>query len=185
LYSVEGRDTWGGAYNAEVEAMLIEGYWHPGETMHDKPEVAKNNRASWVPVPMSRKDVKSQGAGGHMWSVFKGSKDPETVFKIGEFLNTKESCDILWKNQGWLPGIKAYINSVDPSIYPGVDFYFKSVTEATEWHWAARCEITTFASNEYLSLKDKVNRDEMTAEQAAEELQKRCEEEYKNAGFGA
>ena len=42
--SVEGQGTWGGSYNAEVQAMIIEGYWHPGETAKEKPEVAKLNR---------------------------------------------------------------------------------------------------------------------------------------------
>ncbi len=185
LYNVAGRDTWGGAYNAEAECGLIEGYWHPGETMHDKPDVAANNRATWLPVPASRRGVKVQGAGGHVWTIFKGSKNPDVMFKIGELLNTVEPGKILWELQGWLPSGKAFLDTVDPAVYPGLDFYFKSYKEATEWVAPARCEITSFVSNEYLNIKDKVNRNEMTPEQAAEELQRRCEEEYKNAGFAS
>ena len=185
MYNVEGRDTWGGAYNSEVEATIIEGYWHPGETSHDKPEVAAKNRASWLPVPASRKGTKVQGAGGHIWTMFKDSKNPNGMWPIAEFMNTVEPCNILWEKQGWLPAVKSFIEGVDPGKYPGLDFYFKSMTETTEWHSAARCEITAFASNEYLNIKEKVNRDEMTPEQAAEEFQKRCEEEYKNAGFAS
>ncbi len=29
MRSVEGQGTWGGSFNAQVQAMLIEGYWHP------------------------------------------------------------------------------------------------------------------------------------------------------------
>lgn len=184
LYNVEGRDTWGGAYNGEVECMIIEGYWHPGETMFAAPEVAANNRAAFLPVPASRKGTKVQGAGGHTWTIFTTSKDPETIYKIGEFLNTQEPCDIIWKSQGWLPAVKSYLNTVDSSIYPGLDFYFKSLEEANYWQAPFKCEITSFVSNEYTSLREKVNRDEMTPEQAAEELQTRCETEYQNAGFG-
>jgi len=54
MRSVEGQGTWGGAYNAGVQAMIIEGYWHPGETHKDKPEVSQHNRASWLPVPEGR-----------------------------------------------------------------------------------------------------------------------------------
>jgi len=183
LYSGEGMDTWGGAYNSQSECMIIEGYWHPGETMFAQPDVAKVNRASWLPVPMSRKGAKVQSAGGHLWTIFKDSKDPETMYKIGEFLNNKEPCDILWKSQGWLPATKAYLDQVDASVYPGLDFYFKSYKESTDFYTPPRCEIYSFISNEYLSLKDKVNRDEMTPEQAADELQKRSDEEYKNQGF--
>ncbi|MBI4927298.1 MAG: extracellular solute-binding protein [Anaerolineae bacterium] len=185
MYSAEGRDTWGGAYNAGVEAALIEGYWHPGETAFSAPDVSAVNRASWLPVPTSRKGVKVQGAGGHLWTMFKGAKNPEVMFKVGEFLNTNEPSMILWNTQGWLPAAKSFLDTVDPAKYPGLDFYFKSAKEATEWHSAARCEITAFASTEYLALKESVNRGEMTPEQAAEQMQSRCEEEYKNAGFAA
>jgi multiple sugar transport system substrate-binding protein len=43
LHAVEGQGTWGDSFNAEVQAMLIEGYWHPGETVAAKPEVAQYN----------------------------------------------------------------------------------------------------------------------------------------------
>lgn len=185
LYSVEGRDTWGGAYNGGVECALIEGYWHPGETAFAAPEISKVNRASWLPVPANRKGVKAQLAGGHSWTIFKGAKNPEVSFKIGEFLNTNDPCTIIWNNQGWLPAVSSFLDTVDYSKYPGLDFYFESAKEATEWSSPARCEITAFVGNEYLALGEKVNRGEMTAEQAAEEFQKRCEEEYKNAGFAS
>ena len=32
MRQVEGQGGWGGSFNAEVQAMIIEGYWHPGET---------------------------------------------------------------------------------------------------------------------------------------------------------
>jgi len=183
LYSAEGRDTWGGAYNVEAESMIIEGYWHPGETAFSAPEISAQNRATWLPVPADRKGTKAQLAGGHSWTIFKESKKPDIMFKIGEFLNTKDPCTIIWNNQGWLPAVKSFLDSVDPSKYPGLDFYFMSAKETTEWHTPARCEITSFVSNEYLSLKDQVNRNEMTPEQAAEEFQKRVETEYTNQGF--
>jgi ABC-type glycerol-3-phosphate transport system substrate-binding protein len=184
LYSVEGRDTWGGAYNAEVECALIEGYWHPGETAYDAPDVSQYNRATWLPVPESRRGVKSQGAGGHLWTFFVGSKNPEGMFKIAELMNLDKICDIFFDTQGWLPAVKSYLATADRNKYPGLAFYFESGEQATEWYAPAKCEITDFASTEYLSLKDKVNRDEMTAEEAAAELQSRCEEEYIAAGFG-
>jgi hypothetical protein len=56
---------WGGSYNAEVQAMIIDGYWRPGGTMINKPEVGEVNRTVWAPVPDSRKGTKVQGFGGH------------------------------------------------------------------------------------------------------------------------
>ncbi len=183
VYSVEGRDTWGGAYNAEVEAMIIEGYWHPGETANSAPEVAEHNRATWLPVPESRRGVRPQCSGGHLIVFFQGAKQIELAFKIAELMNHQVACDAFFNNLGWLPAIKSYYDTVDASVYPGLDFYFQSANEATEWHSPALCEITEFASNEYLNVKDKVNRNEMTPAEAAAELQKRCEDEYTAAGF--
>ena len=65
LRQAEGMGGWGGPYNAEAQAMLIEGYWHPGETTVQAPEVAKLNKASWAPVINSIKGKKVQEAGGH------------------------------------------------------------------------------------------------------------------------
>lgn len=185
LYSVDGHDDWGGAYNAEIECSLIEGYWHPGETYNSAPEVAAKNRASWLPVPAARKGEKVQGSGGHLWTVIKDSKSPEITYKIGEFLATQKPCEILWKGQGWLPAVKTFLDSVDTNTYPGLDFYFKSVKEATKIYAPPRCEIYSFLYNEYVSIKDQVNRNEVTPEQAAEEMQKRADTEYKNSGFAS
>lgn len=185
MYSVEGRDTWGGAYNAKVESMIIEGYWHPGETANEAPEVSEHNRATWLPVPESRRGITVQGAAGHMIVFFKGSQNPEGLFKVAEYMQSQVACDAFFNNLGWLPSITSYYDTVDASKYPGLDFYFKSAVEADEIYAPARCEITDFASNEFLSLKDQVNRDMMTPAEAAAELQRRCTEEYEAAGFAA
>jgi multiple sugar transport system substrate-binding protein len=185
MRQVEGQGTWGGSYNTEIQAMIIEGYWHPGESMIEKPEVGKYNMATWAPVPDSRKGVKVQGYGGHYVIIFKDSKNKEAMFKVAEFLNTNKACEVIFKNVGWLPGLKPYLQTVDPKTYPGLDFYFKSVTEATEFSSPARCPITNFTSTQYQELREKVYREQMTGKEAAAEFQKRCDTEYKQAGFGA
>ena len=84
MRSVEGQDTWGGSYNAEVQAMIIEGYWHPGETMAQKPEVGKYNRATWVPVPEDRRGAKIQGTGGHYVIFFKDAPNAQAGFPFAD-----------------------------------------------------------------------------------------------------
>jgi multiple sugar transport system substrate-binding protein len=185
MRQVEGQGTWGGSYNTEIQAMIIEGYWHPGETMIRKPGVGMFNMATWAPVPDSRKGVKVQGYGGHYVIIFKDAKNQELMFKLAEFLNTDTACSIIFKGVGWLPGLKPFLSTVDPKTYPGLEFYFKSMTEATEWSSPARCPITSFAGQQYVELREKVFRDQMTAKAAAVEFQKRCENEYKQQGFGA
>lgn len=184
MRQVAANETWGGSYNAEVQAMIIEGYWHPGETQAQKPEVAQYNRATWVPVPEERRGEKVQGTGGHYVVFFKEAKKTEAGFKFAEFLTTDELCDKIFKELGWLPAYKPYLDKADPNAYPGLEFYFRSVKEATDLQPAIACPITSFVQTNYEQLSDDVNRGKMTGKDAAAELQQRCEKEYKNAGFG-
>jgi len=183
MRNVEGQGGWGPSFNASVQAMIIEGYWHPGETVIQKPEVGKLNRTTWGPVPASRKGVKVQGTGGHYVIFFKDSKNTKEMFKIAEFLNSDKACDIMFKDVGWLPGKKDFIAKADPSAFPGLKFYFDSATQATEWSSPARCPITSFASQQYQELREKVFRNQMKAADAAAEFQKRLEDEWKKQGF--
>lgn len=184
MRSVAANETWGGSFNAEVQAMIIEGYWHPGETQAQMPEVAKHNRATWVPVPESRRGVKIQGTGGHFNVFFKDAKRAQEAFKFAEFLNSDEVCAKMFNDLGWLPAYKPFLSKADPNAYPGLKFYFDSVNEATEIEHAIACPIQSFVETAYGELREAVYRNTMTGADAAAEFQKRCETEYKNAGFG-
>lgn len=185
MRQVEGQGGWGPSFNAEVQAALIEGYWHPGETQIAVPEVAQYNRATWGPVPDERKGTKVQATGGHYVIIFKEAARTEDIFRVAEFLNTDTAMNIIFNNTGWLPGKTSFIETIDPSTFPGLDFYFQSVNEATEWSSPARCPITQFASQQWAQLREAHFREEMTAAETAAEFQRRCEEEYRNAGFAA
>lgn len=184
MRSVEGQGSWGGSFNAGIQAMLVEGYWHPGETFNEKPDVAKLNRATWIPVPEGRKGAKVQQGGGHMVFLYKGAKNPpEWAWPVAEFINTKEHCDPVFSTVGWLPDYKPYLATVDASPYPGLDFYIRSVDEATEWNFPLWCEIETFVNTKYNEYFEKVYRGEMTGKDAAAALQKDAEQEWKEAGY--
>ena len=96
---------WGASYNAGVQNMIIEGYWHPGETFIQKPEIAKFNMATWAPVPASRKGAKIQSANAHFVGLFKDGKHPDEMFKIAEFLLNDIALDIIFKEVGWITGL--------------------------------------------------------------------------------
>jgi ABC-type glycerol-3-phosphate transport system substrate-binding protein len=184
LRAVEGQGTWGGAFNAEVQAMIIEGYWHPGETAHEKPEVSAVNRATWVPVPEERRGAKIQFGGGHMVLFFKDATNPiQDAFPVAEFLQSDIHCDAVFKTIGWLPAYKSYIQAADASAFPGLEFYFKSIDEATEMHNAIRNPITSFVGQTWSELREAVYRDEMTGKEAAAKFQEACEQEWEEAGF--
>ncbi len=62
MRQVQGNGGWGAAFEAGVQTMIIEGYWHPGETMINKPETGQFNQATWAPAV--GRPQRCQGAGG-------------------------------------------------------------------------------------------------------------------------
>jgi multiple sugar transport system substrate-binding protein len=183
MRSVEGHGTWGGSFNAEVQAMIIEGYWHPGETAAEKPEVAPYNRATWLPVPENRRGVKPQGTGGHLVLMFKESVNPEGMFKVSEVLSTQTAVQIIYDSLGWIGPIKGF--SPDISKYPGLQFYFDTIDDANEWHSPAKCPITGFVNDNYVEVREYVLRSDMTSAEAAAELQRRVDDEWIASGLGS
>ena len=183
MRQVEGQGSWGGSYASEVQAIMIDGYWRPGGININKPEVGQYNRASWAPVPSHRSDVRVQGTGGHYVIIYNDSVNKEEMFRVGEFLNTNEAMDIIFAESGWLPGKVDYLETVDSDRYPGLKFYFDSIDEATEWSSPARCPITIFARSQFNELRENQYRDQISAKEAAAEMQRRCVEEYSAAGF--
>ena len=93
LNSAAGQEVWVPGFDAEVEAIVIDGYWHVGWEEVGKPDLAKRLKYTWMPVPDSRKGVKPQLSGGHTVLTFKGTKVPEGAYKLQELLNTKNAYD--------------------------------------------------------------------------------------------
>jgi len=184
MRSVAGQGTWGDSYNARVQASIIEGYWHPGETAVQKPEVSKFNTATWAPVSDARKGKKIQGVGGHFIPILVGAKNPQGAFKLAEWFSTNQACDIMFKEVGWLPPRKTYLSTVKADPYPGLQFYLDSVTQATDWTPNfRRSPIHGYIQSQYQELRDSVNRGKMSPEAAAAEMQKRTDTEWKNQGY--
>ena len=183
MRQVEGNGGWGAAYNAGVQNMIIEGYWHPGETQIQMPEIAQFNRASWAPVPSDRKDANIMATGAHFVVLFKDSKNKEGAFKLGEFFNTDVAQDIIFNEVGWIHGRKSWLAKVDKNKYPGLDFYIDSADKVTEWTVGRRCPINQFVITQYTELREQVYRDLMDPQAAADELQKRAEAEWAAQGF--
>ncbi len=185
LRQVEGQGTWGASYNAGVQNMIIEGYWHPGETQIQKPEIAQYNRATWAPVPASRAGQKIQATAPHFVMILKDGKNHEGAFKLGEFFNTTPAMDIIFKDVGWIHGVKAFLETIDPNTYPGLDFYINNTEQATDFVLLRRCPIQPFVNTQYAELREQVFRDLMTPQAAADELQNRALTEWDAQGLGA
>ena len=184
LRQAEGMGGWGGSYNAEAQAMLIEGYWHPGETTVQAPEVAKLNKASWAPTTNGAKGKKVQEAGGHTFAIFKSSKYPKEAFKLAEFFNQDTPLNTLFKEVGWIVGKKPWMEkNVKPDAFPGLDFYFNKVNDTTDWFQLRRCPLHGYLWNQWSEVREMVYRGKLTPAQGAAEMQKRAETEWKNQGL--
>lgn len=179
----EGMGGWGGAFNAGMQTMIMEGYWHPGETQIQKPEIAQFNRATWAPVPASRKGKKIMATGAHFIQIFKDAKHKDGIYKFSELLFSDAFADILFKEVGWIFGRKSWLSKADPKAYPGLDFYLAAADQVEEWIIGRRCPIHWFLANQYGELREKVYRDQMTAKEAAAELQKRADDEWAAQGL--
>ena len=184
MRQVEGNGTWGAAYNAGIQNMITEGYWHPGETQIQMPEVAQFNRASWAPVPADRKDANIMATGLHAVVIFKDAKNKEGAFKLGEFFQTPTALDTIFGEVGWIHGVKSWLATIDKNKYPGQAFYVDAGPEVTEWTIGRRCPINDFVITQYTELREQVYRDLMEPQAAADELQKRAEGEWQAQGLG-
>jgi hypothetical protein len=184
LRQVQGNGQWGAAFEAGVQTMIIEGYWHPGEVQIVKPEIAQYNRATWAPVSDDRREVKMQAVNAHFVQILKDGKNPDGAFKLGEFFNTVKACQIVFEEVGWIHPLKEFIPTVDAQAYPGLDFYVASEQEATEWYLLRRCPIHWFVKTQLDEIRDLIARDQMSADEGAAELQRRAVDEFQAQGLG-
>ena len=99
------------------------------------------------------------------------------------WINSKACMDIIFETIGWLPANAEYIRSVDTSAVPGLDFYVRSIDEATHWYGPVQCEIQNFVQTKYREAREAVYRGTMTGTEAAAMLQSAAEEEWEAAGF--
>ena len=164
--------TWTGpsaGFCVGTQAVQINGYWTPGEMAHVAPD--KNISYSWVPVPEGRRGAKVQSMGGHYVFLPVGSPHPKEAFRFGEYLMTDEACDIIYDGLGWLPARHSYLAKADISKYKGLDWFVKSVDEATELTEVVMDPITQITSTTFTKLCDAVIYGDKTPQEAAAEFQ--------------
>lgn len=184
MRQVEGNGTWGAAYNAGVQTMIMEGYWHPGETQIQQPDIAPFNKSTWAPVPASREGSKIMATGPHFVQLFKDGNNPNEMFLFAEHLFEDSPADIIFKEVGWIFGRISWLQNVDKNYFPGLAFYVEATEQVTDWIVGRRCPIHWFVTNQSAELREKVYRGELNSGEAVEELQRRALEEWEASGLG-
>jgi ABC-type glycerol-3-phosphate transport system substrate-binding protein len=162
------------SFPAGVQGMIIEGYWTCGWLTHSAPD--KKMRFAWSPTSSDRKGVKFQSTGGHYLNIPQGA-NLEEAFKFAEFSTTHEAADIIFEATGFLGASLSYLEKVDTSKTPGLDWFIASATEADEMNACAACPLSGFVTEQWRNTVDAVNFGDKTPEQAAQDLQKICTEE--------
>jgi ABC-type glycerol-3-phosphate transport system substrate-binding protein len=165
-----------------VQAAQINGYWTPGEMATAAPN--ENISYSWPMVPTPRKGTKIQSMGGHYVFLPVGSPHPKEAFKFGEYALSTKAADIIYNGLGWLPSSKSYLAKANISKYKGLDWFVKSVDEATELSEVIMDPITQVTANTFSKLMDAVNYGDKTPQQAASEMQATLTDELSKAMAG-
>lgn len=183
MRQVEGNGAWGAAYNAGVQTMIMEGYWHPGETQIQQPDVAQFNRSTWAPVPANREGAKIMATGPHFVQLFTQANYPNEMFLFADYLLSGAAMDIIFEEVGWIFGRLSWLANVDKDTYPGLAFYIDATEQVTDWLVGRRCPIHWYVTNQSAELRERVYREEMTSAEAVEELQNRALAEWDAQGL--
>lgn len=169
---------WGQAINAQKVAMTINGYWQTGQVTQEVPEVAAKIEPTWPPVPEERRGVKIAHPSPHFISVSSLSEYPEEGFRLIEYIFSHDSCDIIYKNKGWLTSRRSHVETIDGSVYHGLQWWLDTATEATEFPVVTQDPLTEYNRQQWLVFREKIYRYEMEVEEALAEWQRLATEEY-------
>lgn len=156
-----------------TQAIQINGYWTPGELFHVKPDLKV--AYSWMPVPDKRRGKRVQVAGGHYIVIPAVAKHPEEMYRYAEFCNTDTGAGMIYDGLGWLASSKSFLQKVDVSKYPGLDWFVKSAMENDEFGEIPVNPVEGFCADTWNQLREKVYFHQMTAEEGVAQMQADCE----------
>jgi ABC-type glycerol-3-phosphate transport system substrate-binding protein len=180
------RDSYGGwtqspsaSFPTGVEALLVIGYYSPGELAHSAPD--KEFFVGWPPTTEDRRGTKFQNVGGHPAYIPKDSKNADAAFSFIEFLTSDEVAGIMFETTGWLPGRKVFYEGerLNADQYVGLSWYLESVSQADEFWAGPIIPIDGFVNQERDRTFDAVIYGEKNPEQAALDMQQACTDELR------
>lgn len=172
------------AFMRGKQAMIINGYWMPGEIARLAPELEYG--ISWSP---SRTGDKFQTAGGWSAVIPTGAKHPEEAWQFIEFLASDEANAIVFDTVGTFVVTRSFVDTVlggqDGSVQgisPGLQWYVESgfapgVTLYPEVNVPGAAE----ARDRFRSLVDFVAYGKRSAKETMEELQSLTQQAYDEA----
>jgi multiple sugar transport system substrate-binding protein len=172
-----------GAFGVGTQAMQITYPSGPAGVLRSNPD--HTYKFTWVPVPDSRRGTKVQTLSGHASILMNGKPNPETAFDLAVFLTQEETCDILFKEVGWIGPRKSWQESLDLSEYPpevqeSILFFTSSIDEADEL-WYEKDPIEGITATQWVTAREDVIYGKATPDEAAQSLQEKLTAELAEA----
>lgn len=162
----------GSAFPQGRQGMQINGYWTPGEL---KKSAKPGQRFGYGLVPVAS-GKRFMALGGHSVAIPRGAKDPETAFKLIEFLTTPKAAQIIFDGIGFLNGNRSFFQHGNFSSAPDVQKFLAAANQA-QVVGSEPLGVLVAAELQADLLKgiDQVNRGQMTAQDMLASVQSRVQ----------
>lgn len=162
---------WSGAPESSfprgVEAMILEGYWAPGEL---KATAQPGNVYGWTWMP-TKTGEKIQLMGGWNVCIPKGAKHVREAFKFIEFLSSDDANLTILETAGSFAATKSFATKTDFTKYGGLAWFTESVTKADKVYGGVLCPVFAEAKSRLLKGFDEVSFGRKTTKEMLAELQ--------------
>ena len=157
-----------------LQAIQVNGYWTPGELKAGaKPD--QEFGYGWVPVASGKKFMLE---GGHSIALPRGSKDPDTAFKLIEHMTTPEAGQTMFTATGFLNGNQQFFESGNFSSAPDVTWFTKADQEADVTAFApATLPVLQEIQTRFTEGMDEVTRGKRTGKDMLDQLQSQMQKE--------
>lgn len=163
-----------------VEAMMVDGYWGPGELKISSP--GREFAYTWIPVPTARKGRRIQSSGGNYAFIPSGVKQTANAFQLIEFLVGDSAARTIFDFTGWLGARISFLKkltSADMAKYPGLDFFISSYTNNDELLAIPTDPIESYVSTQWNTAVQNVLYGKATAKDALQQVQQIVTNEMK------
>jgi ABC-type glycerol-3-phosphate transport system substrate-binding protein len=120
----------GSAFASDVLAMVISGYWIPGELAKNAPD--KDFYYTWPPTGGAATGKKVTHWGAHSVMIPAQSEHPRQAWMFAEYLSTTEASEMILSGCGWISPLKAFWDVMDVGMYAGLDFFVNELARDAE-----------------------------------------------------
>lgn len=165
------------AFTRGVQGLIINGYWMPGElTKLAPPDLTFGY--DWVPAKV---DKKIQMIGGWSNVIPSGVADPQPVWDFMLVASSDEASQIALDTAGGFCASKSFLQGVDGSQYPGLEWFLNSGLEADEVVPEPNFPGASMASDNWNAMIEEVAFGTQTLEAGLVELEEVTQKAYDEA----